>query len=143
MCLSRAPPPPAWRGVGGLIPKWRKCTEHIRFSRCFLKLRTNQLFWGWMRWLLYRIWCFSMIFGRFSTLPPWGVSVYIYPRTGPCVSKMFQFWETFANTPKNRWGFLDWFSASGGPQGTKFRARWALFADCYKWSFSNDRTYMG
>ena len=28
MCLSRAPPPRAWRGVGGLIPKWRKCIEH-------------------------------------------------------------------------------------------------------------------
>ena len=29
----------------------------------------------------------------------------VYPRTGPCVSKMLQFWETFANnTPNNRWG---------------------------------------
>lgn len=139
MCLSLAPPPRAWRGVGGLIPKWRKCRTYP-FFLLFLETMDQPIiyFGGGCVGCCTGYGVFPWFLGDF--LPCLHGICCVYPRTGPCVSKMFQFWETFANnTPKNRWGFLDWFSASGGPKVSKKRARWALFADCYKWSFSNGR----
>lgn len=90
-----------------------------------------------MRWLLYRIWCFSMIFGRFPTLPPWGVSVYIQ-ELALCFKDVSILGDNCQHPQESLGGFLDWFSASGGPQGTKFRARWGpfrrlLYMEFLKW----------
>ena len=106
MCLSRAPPPRAWRGVGGLIPKWRTCIEHIRFSCCFLKLRTNQLYiLGVDALVVVQDMVFFHDFWEISYPASMG-GFCVYPRTGPVFQRCFNSGRQLPTPPRIVGGVL-------------------------------------